>query len=101
MMAKSHVVVGVVAWVAAAPALHFAAFDPWYLGVAVIGSLLPDVDHPKSWVGRRTRPVSTVIASMLGHRGVTHSAIAVAALVEMRQPIPNWAPSSAYISCAM
>jgi inner membrane protein len=81
MMVKSHVVLGLAAWVAAAPALHLARFDPAYLGLAVVGSLLPDMDHPKSWVGRRTRPVSTAIASALGHRGITHSAIAVVALV--------------------
>jgi inner membrane protein len=81
MMAKSHVVVGLATWVAMAPVFHVAAFDPAYLGLAVAGSLLPDVDHPKSWVGRRTRPISTAIASVLGHRGITHSAIAVAGLV--------------------
>ncbi len=80
MMARSHVVVGVAAWVAAAPLLHLPIIDPVYLGLAVAGSLLPDVDHPKSWVGRRTRPISTTLASALGHRGVTHSAIAVVAL---------------------
>jgi inner membrane protein len=80
MMARSHVVVGLVAWVAAAPLLQVTAIDPGYLALAVAGSLLPDIDHPKSWVGRRTRPVSTAIASMLGHRGVTHSALAVVVL---------------------
>lgn len=79
-MARSHVVVGLAAWIAAARLLHVAALDPVYLGLAVAGSLLPDVDHPKSWVGRRTRPVSTAIASVLGHRGVTHSAVAVLCL---------------------
>jgi inner membrane protein len=80
MMARSHVVVGLAAWIAAAPLLHLPALDPVYLGLAVAGSLLPDVDHPKSWVGRRTRPVSTALAAALGHRGVTHSAIAVVGL---------------------
>jgi inner membrane protein len=81
MMAKSHVVVGVASWIAAAPLLHVGALDPVYLGLAVAGSLLPDIDHPKSWVGHRARPVSTVIARTLGHRGVTHSALAVVLLV--------------------
>ncbi len=80
-MARSHVVVGVAAWLAAAPLLHLAPADPVYLGLAVTGSLLPDIDHPHSWVGRRARPFSTVIAATLGHRGVTHSAVAVIALL--------------------
>lgn len=80
MMAKSHVVVGVAAWIATAPLLHLSPLDPVYLGLAVAGSLLPDVDHPRSWVGRRSRPVSTAIAAALGHRGITHSAVAVIGL---------------------
>jgi inner membrane protein len=80
MMARSHVVVGLAAWLAAAPLLHAAPLDPAGLLLAAAGSLLPDIDHPRSWVGRRTWPVSTAIASVLGHRGITHSAIAVIGL---------------------
>lgn len=80
MMARSHVIVGLASWIAAAPALHLPVIDPLGLAIVVLGSLLPDIDHPKSWVGQRTRPVSTAIASALGHRGVTHSAIAAVGL---------------------
>ena len=80
MMARSHVVVGAAAWVTVAPALHLPPFDALHLGLAVAGALLPDVDHPGSWVGRRSRPVSTVMAALLGHRGVTHSAAALVGL---------------------
>ena len=83
MMAKSHVVVGLATWIAAAPLLHIFPLNPAYLGLAVAGSLLPDIDHPKSWVGRRTWPVSTALASILGHRGVTHSALAVVGLAAL------------------
>ena len=79
-MARSHVIIGLGAWIGAAPALHVPPLDPTCLGLVVAGSLLPDIDHPKSWVGRRTRPVSTAIALVLGHRGITHSAIAVIGL---------------------
>ena len=81
MMARSHVAVGLASWVVAAPLLHLSPLDPVELGLAVAGALLPDIDHPQSWVGRRSRPVSTVVSRVLGHRGVTHSALAVAALV--------------------
>ncbi len=83
MMAKSHVALGFATWVVLAPALHLQPLDPLYLGLAVAGSLLPDIDHPGSWVGRRARPVSSALAAALGHRGVTHSAIAVLALVAL------------------
>src|SRR5580698_10778749 len=80
MMARSHVVVGLATWVAMAPVLHLPPLDPVYLGLVAAGSLLPDIDHPQSWVGRRTRPISTAIASTFSHRGITHSAIAVIGL---------------------
>jgi inner membrane protein len=80
MMARSHVVVGLAAWFATAPLLHAPVLDPANLVLALVGSLLPDIDHPRSWVGRRTRPVSSAIAATLGHRGITHSVIAIVAL---------------------
>jgi inner membrane protein len=83
MMAKSHVVVGFAAWLAAAPLLHLSPVEPLYVALAVAGSLLPDIDHPNSWVGRRSRPISTAVAAVLGHRGFTHSAVAVVGLVTL------------------
>jgi inner membrane protein len=83
MMARSHVVVGLAAWIGTAPLLHLSPIDPVYLALAVAGSLLPDIDHPNSWVGRRSRPISTAIAASLGHRGLTHSAVAVIGLVAL------------------
>ena len=79
MMAGSHVALGAAAWVAVAPHLGLPAVAPLPLGLAVAGSLLPDIDHPQSWVGRHVRPVSSVVAALLGHRGATHSLLAVAA----------------------
>ena len=79
MMAGSHVALGVAAWFAAAPLMDLPAMDPICLGLAVAGSLLPDIDHPKSWVGRRIHPLSDFIAAIVSHRGATHSALAAAA----------------------
>lgn len=85
MMARSHVVVGLAAWMVAAPLRHLPLLDPAYLALAAAGSLLPDVDHPKSWIGQRLRPVSTALGRVLGHRGATHSAAAVLGLVLLLQ----------------
>ncbi|MCP6617940.1 metal-dependent hydrolase, partial [Klebsiella pneumoniae] len=79
MMAGSHIALGAAAWLVAAPKFGLPAVDAASLGLAVLGALLPDIDHPKSWVGKRTRPVSNVIGWIFGHRGITHSALAVAA----------------------
>ena len=77
MMAGSHVVVGMAAWVWAAPHLGQSPLDPAALALATAGALLPDIDHPQSWVGRRIRVVSRPLAATVGHRGVTHSVLAV------------------------
>ncbi|GGC35860.1 hypothetical protein GCM10011504_12760 [Siccirubricoccus deserti] len=77
MLAGSHIALGAAAWLIAAPQFDQPPLDPVGLALAVLGGLLPDIDHPKSWVGRRLRPVSTIIAAVFGHRGVTHSLLAL------------------------
>jgi inner membrane protein len=77
MMAGSHVVVGAAAWAWAAPHLGLPSLDPASLALAVGGALLPDIDHPHSWVGRRVRLISRPLAATVGHRGFTHSLLAV------------------------
>ena len=41
--------------------------------MAVVGSLLPDIDHPESKVGRYVLPLSYPIFKIWGHRTITHS----------------------------
>jgi hypothetical protein len=62
MMAGSHVVVGVAAWLSVAPHLGLPPLDPLALALAAGGALLPDIDHPHSWVGRRTWVISRPLA---------------------------------------
>ncbi|ATR20094.1 putative membrane-bound metal-dependent hydrolase [Roseomonas mucosa] len=92
MMAGSHIALGAAAWLVAAPKFGLPAVDAASLGLAVLGALLPDIDHPKSWVGKRTRPVSNVIGWIFGHRGITHSALAVAAcfVLLLQTDLPRW-----------
>jgi inner membrane protein len=78
MMAGSHVALGLAAWTAAAPHCGLPALAPASLALAACGALLPDLDHPRSWAGRRLRPVSVPLSALLGHRGFTHSALALA-----------------------
>lgn len=47
------------------------------LAAAALGSLLPDIDHPGSVVGRRVKLVSVPVSMIFGHRGITHSLIAI------------------------
>lgn len=49
--------------------------DAAVMATAVLGGLLPDIDHPGSMIGRRFPPLA-LIAVLLGHRGPTHSMFA-------------------------
>lgn len=43
---------------------------------ALLGALLPDIDHPSSIPGRMLRIISLPISKLCGHRGFTHSLLA-------------------------
>lgn len=79
MMATSHMVVGVALWAVTAKVGGGNPLEPQSLAAAAFGSLLPDIDHPQSWAGRKLRFISVPLSMLVGHRGVTHSAIAVVA----------------------
>lgn len=78
MMAVSHVVFGATAWAIVAHWGGMGPVDPLDVGAAAFGALLPDIDHPQSAVGRRLAPISVPLSAVVGHRGVTHSLLAVA-----------------------
>lgn len=40
---------------------------------STLGSLLPDIDHPDSMIGRKVKPISIMLNKGLGHRGIMHS----------------------------
>ncbi|PHN00780.1 metal-dependent hydrolase [Flavilitoribacter nigricans] len=51
--------------------------SPASVGVMAIASLLPDIDHPKSIIGRSLKPIARAINRRWGHRTITHSAVAL------------------------
>jgi inner membrane protein len=48
-------------------------FSIGYVAGLTLGSLLPDIDEPNSYLGRRSLGISYLIHKKLGHRGLTHS----------------------------
>ncbi|KQN61846.1 metal-dependent hydrolase [Erwinia sp. E602] len=67
-----------------------ASADWWHIiPAALLTCLLPDIDHPKSLLGQRLAWLSKPIARAFGHRGFTHSLLAVAGGVMLLQtPLP-------------
>ncbi|MDD2712666.1 MAG: metal-dependent hydrolase [Simplicispira sp.] len=92
MMVSTHLVTGFFAGSGLVSFLHLNGLGAALLLMgATAGALLPDIDHPKSWLGRRIPFVSVPIASVFGHRGITHSLLAVVGLaLSLRYGLAQW-----------
>ncbi|MCK9470720.1 MAG: metal-dependent hydrolase [Bacilli bacterium] len=44
-------------------------------GGLVLGSLLPDIDHPRSMISLRVKPIGFIVSKLFKHREYTHSII--------------------------
>ncbi len=61
----------------------------YVIGIS-FGSLLPDIDEPKSFIGRRSFGIANYVKNRYGHRGVTHSLFAwmLVSLIFLIYPSP-------------
>lgn len=55
-------------------------------GIAAVGALLPDIDHPQSMVSNRMG-IARAPLFWLSHRGITHSALIVCVIILLGQTI--------------
>lgn len=53
-----------------------APFTFTFVGGIIVGSLIPDIDEPNSYIGRRSFGIAKLIKKAFGHRGLTHSLLA-------------------------
>ena len=77
----THVVFGVLFYLIAV--LFGAPMNPLDIGMAAFGALMPDIDHPKSYISTKL-PGGSVMPRFVEHRGVTHTieaALIITALV--------------------
>lgn len=56
------------------------SFTIAYAAGLTLGSLLPDIDKPNSYIGRRSFGVAKQVNKAFGHRGFTHSLLAWGAI---------------------
>lgn len=78
MLAFTHVAAGCASSLLVAHYLHAGPVQTaLMMAGGILGSHLPDIDHPKSAFGSRVLPLSIPISAVFGHRGITHSLIAV------------------------
>ncbi|MDR7342269.1 inner membrane protein [Pantoea alhagi] len=97
MTAEGHVIFAIASAIFAKRAEltpELANGDWWHIIPAVLLTcLLPDIDHPRSTLGQRFRWISQPIARAFGHRGFTHSLLAVLGGVTLLQfNLPHGSP---------
>lgn len=79
VLGRNHFLVGISAGLLVAGTFHG---HPEYLvsgALSGLSALVPDLDSPKSRLGREIAPASWAAGKILGHRGVTHSLVGAAA----------------------
>ena len=76
----AHVSTAAAVWGAACIGLGFQP-EPAGFALVCLGSVLPDIDHEESWIGRRVGFIATLVKTYAGgHRGATHACWPVVAL---------------------
>ena len=75
MMALTHAAIA-----AAGTSLVLGTGEPLILGLAILGSQLPDIDTTTSTIGKIFFPISSWIEDRFPHRSITHSLLATVVL---------------------
>jgi inner membrane protein len=103
MMYYTHILTGIIGAYGPLYALDLAVHQhkaPWILG-ATLGSLLPDISNPSSYMGAVCGPASRWIHNNHGHRKGTHSSI-VALLLFMAAIVANGLfPNESFLTFSM
>jgi len=91
MLGKTHLVGGLIAGALIVPYVTTSSSE-LFIACAGLGALLPDIDSPNSLFGRKIKPISYLIQSTMGHRGIFHSLFIAAVLfIALQILLPNYA----------
>lgn len=74
MIEKTHIATSIALSAAFASAISYP-FTVGFVAGVTLGSILPDIDHPKSFIGNHSFGLGKIINKRYGHRGMTHSLI--------------------------
>lgn len=81
MKFETHIAGGVALGITVAYFLDYSFTETaLFYGGVLLGSLLPDIDHPKSFLGSRLLLFSKPLNKWVGHRTLTHSLLALGTL---------------------
>ncbi|NJE76445.1 metal-dependent hydrolase [Thermococcus sp. ES12] len=91
MMWYTHVVFGVLFYLIAV--LFGAPMGLINIGMAALGALMPDIDHPKSYISTKL-PGGTVMPRFVEHRGATHTIEAAFLITALVGGLAYWITDS-------
>ena len=92
MKGASHMLMGASAGAVLSVAVT-GHMDPVTVSASSIGALLPDLDHPRSKLGRKVLPVSLILWLVIGHRGMSHSLVAWGIIGTIAAAVSIYAPT--------
>jgi inner membrane protein len=72
MMWHTHLAFGFLFGLLSLPFVRYSNIYVFFIFV-LLGALLPDIDNPDSKIGSKFSPVSRVIKTIFGHRGIVHT----------------------------
>lgn len=75
MRYKTHIVSSLTLGAGISIAFNYPFHIGYVMGLT-FGSLLPDIDEPNSYIGRRSFGIASYVKRKYGHRGITHSLFA-------------------------
>jgi endonuclease YncB( thermonuclease family) len=84
----THLIFAECCWFATSAILDVHYETPAVLATAAT-AVLPDADHPRSWLGHQLGSVSEELNRLFGHRGFLHSLLALM-LVTLALGLPLW-----------
>lgn len=82
-MGRQHLTFGITTGIVAAFTCYTLGIEEFgkeavtFVTFSGLGSLLPDIDSPKSTIGRCVYPISWLINKLFGHRTITHDIVTI------------------------
>lgn len=72
VLAKSHMALGLLGGLGISYLIHDQLHNNILLPLVILGSVLPDIDEPRSFIGKKLPIISHIISLSFTHRGFTH-----------------------------
>ncbi|WP_227936325.1 metal-dependent hydrolase [Alkalihalobacillus deserti] len=95
MKGTTHILGGIAAAVIWQKYFNIPIQDPIYFySAAIVGSIIPDICHPKSIIGRRVPILSRAFSKIFGHRSLSHSLLFMVLLYLLFQQLTFYGATS-------